>query len=48
MPSWKAKICGINSRLFLSIIMEYMDNGDLYQSICDKKKKSPNNYFDEN
>ena len=25
--------------LLFSIVMDYMDNGDLYQAIADKKKK---------
>jgi hypothetical protein len=35
----------VSFNIIFSIVMEYMDDGDLYQKICDKKKKK-NNYFD--
>lgn len=38
MHFFKAKIYGIFS-FKNSIIMDYMDNGDLYQAIVDRKKK---------
>ncbi len=44
MLFYKEKICGILLFIF-SIVMEYMDGGDLYQGIVDKQKKKA--YFEE-
>jgi hypothetical protein len=36
---YKEKIYGIPFFLFYSIIMEFLDDGDLYQKIVEHKKK---------